>query len=287
MGLLFTGIGLLLASIGTFFTIRYEKPIFLIMGIALIGIGQIFAWIATNNASLQSEKRLIAAFEIKLKEFDSDVDSLIERNNISSEIKKEIVNKTKNVSNWAKENIPNYDSTIIQLERRIVDNKEEKYNLNREWQPIYKETFIAFEDLAKTYNSQNKDSIIVTYSEAFPQNIYKAKLNEFYLTINFFNELIYDFSMNIDEESFYPEQPYFVIHLTEYNDKNELVPIEDKYCFFKFSPDYDRIFFHSKEYFKHFPLKTTYEIEDSPIETVINLITELFFYQIYLLEEKK
>lgn len=286
MELFFTVLGLILAGIGTYSTYNHTKKYYLLLGIMLIIIGQLFAWIATNISNKLSEKRLIEAFDVKISSFEKDVDSLLMSNNISVNVKEDIINETQEVSDWAKKNLADYDSIIIQLEKRIISKKESLLNRNAKWQPIYKEAFKIFEDLANAYNIKHKDSISVKYSESFPNNIYTENLEEFYITVNFFNELVYDTHLQIDEESYYPEQPYVAIQLYKLNSKNELELIKDSYCYFKIFDTKKTLVFYSKDYFNDFPLEKEYNYKDSPLEAVKVLFSEIFNYQIYLLKEK-
>ncbi|MCD4834658.1 MAG: hypothetical protein K8R31_12730 [Bacteroidales bacterium] len=272
-------IGAIIIIFGTILLSMAKKKVIKIFSGSIIFVGMLFSWIGTTQSSKLSEKRITDSYNKKAKELEFFIDSVISNDTISFDEKIKIKNEANKINRWASKEISDFDSVIIQLEKRKIQEKEEQYEFNKEWIPLCKDIFKSIEEVIIEYNKQNEDTIKITHTGKFPNDLFALNDQKYYMTISFYDQL--EFDVYITQ---YGSSVNIKIRLYVFDEDTNKFILSFGECSFAIFKSYKYINIRKFGHFENFPLKEEYSYRKTPAEAVRQVFSEIIYYQIHLLQ---
>jgi len=228
-----------------------------------------------NEAQVELKRYISETYNNKSKALEDLVQEALNNDSVSLKYKEEIENKVDDLNEWGSENIPDFDSVILQMEKRKLVKREQELEYNKKWVPIYFEIFNQFEEVIDRYNAENNDSVQYLYSEKIPKDLFNYDKDSFYFSINFYDIVIYKVHIY-----YITNESIFIKSYSRGDDNGSLSLSITK----GFDSDYIQVL--KGGIFDEFPLRNKYEYDKDMYGSMKEAFRDLLYYQIKMLKEK-
>ena len=189
----------------------------IILGIIAIAIGTYLTFLGVFRRSNVSENRILKEIERTQKQTESKIDNILTADELSVQQREEIKLVRNEFDDWAKNLKNNLEKKKIEYQKAELDNKEERFELNIKWRYLYVNYFDGCRKIIEAINKNSEYNIEYSFPD-LPENIFLENYEKYFATIDFKNNIQWQFSFTPakgTDQSLFPSIFIYIIKSSE------------------------------------------------------------------------